>query len=235
MTRRILIVLGLVAATGCTTSPDMAKRDPAYSPVRPVAAEPQQDANPGGLYAQGNNMGLYGDQRAAGVGDILTVQLDETTSASKSNNAATNRTNSMEMENPNILGAAPQFNAPGVLPLDSNEDNNLSLGIGSNSEFEGGGDSSQSNSLQGDITVTVVEVLANGNLVVRGEKVLSLTGGDEHIRFSGIVRPRDITAENTVPSSRVADPQITYEGTGMLADASEKGWLTRFLGSVWPF
>ncbi|MFW6191293.1 MAG: flagellar basal body L-ring protein FlgH [Thiohalospira sp.] len=235
MIRRIATVLALVAATGCASSPDMAKRDPAYSPVRPVAAEPQQNANPGGLYAQGNNMDLFGDQRAASVGDTLTIEVEETTSAEKSNNAATNRSNSMDMENPDIFGAAAQFNAPGALPLDSNEDNDLSLGIGSESEFEGGGDSSQSNSLEGDITVTVVEVLANGNLVVRGEKVLSMTDGNENIRLSGIVRPRDITAENTIPSSRVADPQISYEGSGMLADASEKGWLTRFLGSIWPF
>jgi len=112
----------------------------------------------------------------------------------------------------------------------------LSNSIASDREFNGTGDASQSNSLNGRVTVTVSDVLPNGYLVVQGEKRLSLNQGSEHIRFSGIVRPADIKSDNTVKSTSVANAQIIYGGSGSLADSSKPGWLTRIFNSpLWPF
>jgi flagellar L-ring protein precursor FlgH len=102
--------------------------------------------------------------------------------------------------------------------------------------FEGEADASQSNSLSGAITVTIADVLPNGNLVVRGEKWLTLNQGEEFIQVSGIVRPQDVTTANTVLSTQIADARITYSGKGTLADSNRMGWLARFFNSpVWPF
>ena len=103
-------------------------------------------------------------------------------------------------------------------------------------EFSGGGDSDQSNSLSGTITAVVAKVLPNGLLLVQGEKWFQLNRGEEYVRVSGLIRPEDVSGDNTVSSLRLADARIAYSGTGELAQANTAGWLTRFfLGTVFPF
>jgi flagellar L-ring protein precursor FlgH len=106
---------------------------------------------------------------------------------------------------------------------------------GSDIDFTGDGAADQQNQLSGDITVTVADVLPNGVLAVRGEKRVRLNRGDEFIRFSGLVRPADITLDNNVLSTRVADARISYAGTGQVAAPSRQGWLQRFFVAVSPF
>lgn len=108
--------------------------------------------------------------------------------------------------------------------------------LASTKEFTGQGAADQSNSLTGNISVTVIDVLPNGNLSVRGEKRVTLNQGDEFIRLSGIVRPVDINSSNIITSDKVADVTIMYVGEGAMADASKMGWLTRIFQSAWfPF
>jgi flagellar L-ring protein precursor FlgH len=99
----------------------------------------------------------------------------------------------------------------------------------------GSGDIGQGASLKGEISVTVVDVLANGNLVVRGEKQMALSEGTEVIQVSGIIRPDDISRNNTVLSRRLTNAQFIYRGTGDIANASRAGWGTRALLNFWPF
>jgi len=116
--------------------------------------------------------------------------------------------------------------------------NKMTLGAEYEAERDtsGSGQAGQSNSLSGSITVTVSEVLPNGILAVRGEKWMTLNTGDELVRIAGLVRADDITTDNTVPSTRIADARITYSGTGAFADASQPGWLDRFfISPLWPF
>ncbi|OQX43449.1 MAG: flagellar basal body L-ring protein, partial [Candidatus Sedimenticola endophacoides] len=178
----------------------------------------------------------FEDLRARRVGDMLTVKLAEATDATK--NAATNlsKSNSNSVTNPTLLGSTPQFNTPSVLPLASNTDNTLATSLESSHSFAGSGDSTQSNELTGDITVTVVEVLPNGYLMVRGEKRIGINQGNEYVRVAGIVRPADIDSTNTVLSTRIADPTLVYVGDGAVADSNVVGWLSRFFVSVlFPF
>ena len=112
----------------------------------------------------------------------------------------------------------------------------MSNDIAGDRTFDGKSDSSQSNKLEGSITVTVAERLPNGNLLVRGEKRITINQGQEFVRLQGIVRPVDIGPANTVPSTKIADATITYTGKGALADSNRQGWLSRFFNSPWfPF
>jgi flagellar L-ring protein precursor FlgH len=229
----ILIALMVtLLASGCATvMPDKQVYHPATPPDYKYV-EPTH----GGIYQLGQEVRLFEDVKARRVGDLITIILSENTSASKSAKTTTDRATSIDVQSPTLLGATPTFNAPGFIPLDNNRGNTLSATLGSTNSFEGEGDSNQSNSLSGSITVTVAEVLPNGNLIVRGEKWLTLNQGEEYIQISGIVRPQDVRTDNTIFSTLVADARIAYSGKGMLANANSPGWLARFFNSpIWPF
>jgi len=206
-----------------------------YYPAEP-AQHAQEAPDNGAIYQVDSDIRLFEDIKARRVGDVITIILQESTAASKSASTATDKATSVNVDSPTILGAVPTFNTPHWLPLDNNHDNTLQNILNSSNTFEGKGDSSQSNSLNGNITVTVADVLSNGNLVVRGEKWLTLNQGEEFVRISGIVRPQDISTANTVMSSQVADARIAYSGEGMIANSNRPGWLARFFNSPWwPF
>ena len=193
-----------------------------YAPPELVPPPPIETVD-GAIYQEQRDIRLFEDLRAHRVGDILTISLQENTTAQKSASTSTDKSSSTSIQNPTLFGRN----------LQRNGDNLLGANLGSSSDFAGEGSSSQSNSLNGDITVTVIERLYNGNLRIRGEKWVTLNQGDEFIRLSGIVRPADINPDNSVDSSRVADARITYSSKGILAAANKMGWLQRFVQSVW--
>ncbi len=224
-THKLLPLLALAVFSGCASNASReALRDPAFAPVQPVVTQAPQAAT-GSIFRPGGNMLLFGDRKALRVGDLLTVMLVEKTDASKSASTATDRSTAIEMSAPTLLGVPVLLGGNQVLQ------NSVAAG----SSFAGDGQSNQSNSLSGSITVTVSEVMPNGNLRVRGEKLLSLNQGDEFIRLTGIVRADDISPDNTVESTKLADTYISYGGSGVIADANSKGWLSRFFDVVWPF
>lgn len=225
-----VIILGAVLVSGCNTAP---KRDPEYAPVRPIVPPPAPQGN-GAIYQAGYGITWFEDMRARHVGDMLTIKLAEKTDATKSASTEVAKSTSTTIANPTILGATPKFGLPGILPLSGGGD--LSASLSSSNDFSGEGDSDQSNQLTGDITVTVVEVLSNGYLVVRGEKRIGINQGNEYIKVSGIVRPADIDSTNTVMSTKLADPTIVYIGDGPVADANVMGWLAKFfISAIFPF
>jgi flagellar L-ring protein precursor FlgH len=169
---------------------------------------------------------LFEDNKAFRIGDVLSVTLEESTNASKSAETSTEKDDEVEIGAEAIFGSAgPKVN--GNLVLNSAFD--------AERDFSGKGDSSQSNSLTGEIAVTVVNVLPSGSLVVRGEKIIGLNQGSEFIRISGLVRPQDISTDNTVVSTKLANSRIFYGGGGTIAESNTKGWLSRFFDSpVFP-
>ncbi len=207
---------------GCEALP---KRDPAFAPVQAVDLRPPQQNN-GAIYQSGYDVRLFEDLTARRVGDILTVKLEENTTAKKKADLDTAKDNSISVTAPNIMGIDPSM----IFGSD------LSATLASSHEFEGEGQANQSNSLSGDISVTVVDVFPNGNLRIRGEKRVTLNDGSEYIRLSGIVRTVDIDASNTISSNLVADATIMYTGDGAVADSSKIGWFAKFfLSPVFPF
>ncbi len=210
--------------SACATTPPPPP-DPDFVPVRPVVAAPPP-ATTGAIYQAGYGMALFSDPTARHVGDVITIILQESTSAKKSASTSTSKDSSVDIPAPTLFGGATTFRGQQI----------FNTSLESARSFDGAGDSAQSNQLSGRITVTVAEVLPNGQLMVQGEKRLTLNEGSEHIRFAGVVRPEDVRSDNTVLSSQVADARIIYGGTGALADANRAGWLTRvFQSPWWPF
>lgn len=221
----ILAAVALLALLGgCAPMPK--KGEAAWAPVMPQAPQPAEQANGGAIYQAGTAWSLFEDPKARRVGDILTVVLNEKTQAKKSANTETNKETTVEVPAPTVLGRPVTSGGVEVLATD----------IESTTDFKGEADSDQSNQLNGYITVSVAQVLPNGNLIIQGEKWLGLNQGEEVIRLRGIVRPQDVRPDNTVLSTQIANAEIYYTGVGALADSNRQGWLTRFFNSpVWPF
>lgn len=212
--------------SGCMTNDKPQAGDPYYAPtISASQAMPQR--TDGSLYQDSYGLALFGDRKARFIGDIITITLSENTVSKKSSNVSVKKSDS-EVFNSGagtLLGTNPTLKGL-----------NLGTKIAQDRKFGGNSGADQSNSLQGNITVTVAEILPNGNLVVRGEKWMTLNSGDEFIRISGIVRPDDIAPDNTIASTRLANAKISYSGTGSLADSQSMGWLAKFFNSsLWPF
>lgn len=222
---RILIatVAGVFAVTALVPTDADAARKPKPSEFdASFAPSPAPRPANGAIFqAEGGYASLVEGARAARVGDLLTILLVESTSASKQNSAAFDR-------NGNI-GLTP----PASGPLSFFSPSDASMGGGST--FKGDGKAQQSNQLSGEVTVTVAHVYPNGTLLVKGQKRLTLNRGDEFVQIAGLVRPADISVDNRVLSTRVADARITYSGKGEIARASRQGWLNRFFSMISPF
>jgi flagellar L-ring protein FlgH len=211
----------LLALSACHT-PHMPKDDDGMS----WAAEPAPKSTNGAIYQPGREVALFENPIAHHVGDIVTIVLNESTAAQKSSSTNTNKATTIALPGMTLLGKALTLHG---VPI-------LSNNIADTSKFAGEGDSAQSNSLQGFVTVTVQKVLPNGNLYVKGEKWISINQGQEYVRMTGIIRPIDLAADNSINSSQVANAKIAYGGKGALADANAQGWLSRFFNSPWsPF
>jgi len=221
----VFIALSMLTS-GCATIEGPKPGDNAnFAPVPPVVSASQQQYN-GAIYQRGTGMSLFTDNKARQVGDVLTVVLTERTNASKSANTSTEKESELNLLDPTIFGAPVTLNGQPV----------LNTSVSSSNSFDGAGSSSQSNQLSGYISVTVAEVMANGNLRVQGEKWLQLNQGREYVRLRGVVRLKDVEPNNTVDSTKVANAEIFYGGTGAVNDANTQGWLGRFFNSkVWPF
>lgn len=220
-----ICVLAILLMQGCASTRIEVQPDPLYAPVD-LKAERFQPVNNGSIFQQGRSVRLFEDSKAFRIGDLLSITLSESTNASKSAETTTAKDDSVGIAAGTLLGTTPTYQDDAVL------NNSLSA----QRAFTGSGDSAQSNSLRGEITVMVVDIFPNGNLLVRGEKILGLNQGSEFIRLSGIVRPQDVSASNVVLSGKLANSRIYYGGGGVVAESNTKGWLSRFFDSpVFPF
>ncbi|WP_435948325.1 flagellar basal body L-ring protein FlgH [Dryocola sp. BD586] len=210
----------------------------AYIPHKPLV-EGQTTANPapvapavinGSVFQSGQAMNygyqpMFEDRRPRNIGDTLTIVLQENVSASKSSSANASRDGSTGL----MFDAMPRA-LTGLFGGDR-----ANTAISGNNDFTGKGGAAAKNTFNGTITVTVREVLQNGNLSVVGEKQIAINQGTEFIRFSGIVNPRTISGNNTVISTQVADARIEYVGNGYINEAQQMGWLQRLFLNLSPF
>ena len=221
MKKIILSFISILMLNNCSTYVEEAiNKD--FKPLVPTIAEMQATkANNGAIYST-SSPGLFSsDKRAHQVGDILTVQLNETFSSTKSVTS--------QSAKEDLIGA--EVGPTGILR------NFAGLGgsVSKSNSFKGSGSASQSNSLTGFISATVVKVYPNGNLEIKGQKRLRLTDGSEYVRLAGIVRPQDISSSNTVSSNLIAEAQIEYVGSGTLSNESAPGWGSKFIRAISPF
>ncbi len=212
-----LLVLTTLLAS-CISAPEPIEEVPDFTPTYQRPYEMLKNDG-GAIYSPIRRLGLYEDLKAHRVGDIVTVFLVEQTSGQNSADNSVSQATDMNVEAPTFGGS--------LRP-------NMEIDLGSENSFSGQSGTSQSNSLNGSITVTVTSVLANGNLVVEGEKWIRINQAREFVRLQGVVRQADISTNNTVLSTQVADAHIAYGGTG--SHGTGAGWASRVLfSSIWPF
>ena len=219
---RYLLLLPVFLVGACASAPS---RFESFEAATPLAGAPPP-ATGGAIYQAGYDVPLFENSVAHRIGDVLTILLEEKTDASKSASTTTAKKTKADLPGPTIFGA----------PITMHGKEIFAGSMNNASSFDGSGDSKQSNVLNGSISVTIVKRLGNGNLLVRGQKMININQGSEYVRLQGIVRTIDIAPDNTVSSSRVADASISYGSQGVLASANSKGWLARFFDSKWlPF
>jgi flagellar L-ring protein FlgH len=216
--KRLLAVLLCAALAACGLLPPIHHKP---DPVVPRVLPPPTPRTEGAIYQSGQQIELFADLKARRVGDVLTIRLTEATNASKSAVTKTTKTTGVNNTGPTVLGRTI---TTGGVPI-------FTTTLAGADSFDGEGSSTQGNSLAGSLTVTVMEVQLNGNLVVQGDKTLKLNQGDEFVHVSGVVRVADIQADNTVTSDRVSDAHISYSGKGVIDSSNRMGWLARFFNS----
>ena len=215
-----LLAVGLVGCAAAPTLPPAASiHQPMSSRPRPVQAPPPAN---GAIYQAQTMRPLFEDRRARHIGDIITIHLVERNVAEKNTNAQTSRTSDL------TTGISAESSTSLFKPL------GLTASGGTASSFSGSGAAAANNAFTGTITVTVIDVYPNGNLLVSGEKIVAINQGHEYIRFSGVINPQHITYANAVQSTQVADARIEYLGSGALSESGAVPWLQRFFNTVLP-
>ncbi|KAB2319150.1 flagellar basal body L-ring protein FlgH [Betaproteobacteria bacterium SCN1] len=216
---RLILLTGSIALAGCGTTPSSIVDHP--TSTRPQAQTAQGPTN-GAIYQNASYRPLFEDRRARQVGDILTIVINERTQAGKAASSSGSKTGAVDSSIGTVAG----------LPLKTLQ--GVGVTADSSAEYADKSALDSSNTFSGTITVTVVEVLPNGNLVVSGEKQVALDKGVEYVRLSGVVQPDSIQAGNSVSSTKVADARIEYRTSAKLDSAEVMGWLARFFLSFAP-
>ena len=173
---------------------------------------------------------MFIDAKARQVGDIVTIKIVESSKAANKATTKTDRTSTMTVGLNSLFNLENSWPTPDsgfnpFAPLDSNYEN----------EFDGGGTTARSGDLNAFITARIVQILPNGNLIIEGNREVRVNHENQIITLTGMVRPRDISSENVILSTFVADARISYSGSGIINDKQRPGWLVRILDIIWPF
>lgn len=222
-----LIAVAGILLSGCETlNPPVPGGNPAYAPTYPDTPDPKQlRRESGAIYSTETALPLFETPRARHPGDILTIFLVENTNAQKNASTTQKKNDQIQIVNKTFLGR----------PISLGGGYSMDFDLNNQRQFTGQGQSLQNNQITGSISVTVSKVLPNGNMMVQGEKWIRINQGNEFVQLSGIVRPQDIKADNSLTSDRVANARISYGGTGQINNTNAQGWLARILwGPIFP-
>ncbi len=223
--KQLLLPLLVLILGGCATEKTEIKTiTPEEQQIRPVA-----DYSSGSLW-QSTSGGMTEDVKARRRGDIITIVISETASASKQANTGTSRDSSTSAGITNLLGLENK----GIM-ANNFADLSKILNATSSSAFKGSGSTSRQENLNATITARVIDVLPNGNLIIEGRRNIKVNDEDQIIVLEGTVRSRDIAQDNTINSIYVADARISYSGRGIISDRQSPGWLMNLLDKIWPF
>jgi flagellar L-ring protein precursor FlgH len=228
-----MALLGFLV-TGCAYQETAVK-----SPTFDQQLDRPQPAYTNGSIWQASSSGLADDFKARRRGDILTIVIAEQASASKQASTKTSRASEISAGIPNLLGMETEVASKimtSKLPkyMDKWDWSKL-LNASTDSQYDGSGSTSRDESLKATISAKVTDVLPNGNLLIEGRRNIKVNNEDQIIVLEGTVRPRDITADNTVSSVYIADARISYSGKGVVSDRQSPGWLMNIIDKVWPF
>ncbi|MBW2096089.1 MAG: flagellar basal body L-ring protein FlgH [Deltaproteobacteria bacterium] len=235
-----MIFLVAMAMSACAGGKAMKQTGTMVPGVQAVKGEPAkaysgkeyQAATEASLFRESSYYGFFQDLRAHKVGDLVTINIVETSKATKKADTKTARTSSIDAGISNLLGYETKMGSWGVPHA---FDNTAMFKASMGNKFDGSGSTSRDESMTASITAKVVQVLPNGNLFIEGTRKIRVNNETQNITLSGIIRPSDISPDNTVLSSYIADAKIDYTGSGPVSDKQRPGWLARILDVVWPF
>jgi flagellar L-ring protein precursor FlgH len=223
----LLMILIFFALTACSTQTTKIVRIP--EPMEEIKPPVKAEQTPGSLWTN-DSTSIFADHKARKVGDIINVTISEQSSASKVATTTTGRTSSFNAGISNLFGLENYSKLK-----NSNVDLTNLVNTNFTNSFDGNGKTTSTGDFTAKLAAQVVGVYPNGNLKIRGGKEVTLNGEVQIIYLTGIVRPADITAANTIESSQILNAKITYTGRGVISDKQQPGWLTRTLDNIWPF
>ncbi|MCB2183519.1 MAG: flagellar basal body L-ring protein FlgH [Desulfobulbaceae bacterium] len=226
-----LLLLGILLVAGCSAKTDTVKKSTmpdrfAMPEVRPQQTSPTE----GSLYSD-QAMDLYKDSRASKVGDIIMVEVVETSNGKKSARTKTEREATVEAGITQFFGFEKWLSAKNANFTPSA----TSLQANSTNDFEGKGETERNSTVTATLSARVIDVTMEGNLVIQGYREIRVNNETQFLVVSGIVRPRDISPDNSIKSSYIANARIEYSGTGVISEKQQPGWLARGLDVLWPF
>jgi len=241
MQKALLILLTATLLSGCSQriqEPASVANQEAALRNPPVETYPEPAArNEGSLFSDDSRLDLFADIKGRRVGDIVTINIVETSKANKNATTSTGRSNAVNAETRALFGWENHNNIKGVGSVFNKMNLNPSAGIDAefSSSFTGRGTTSRNENITAKMSARVIQVLPNGNLVLRGSQEIMVNNEKQYITIQGVVRPVDISTDNTVLSTYIADARIDYTGEGDLSRKQREGWLSRFIDVIWPF
>jgi flagellar L-ring protein FlgH len=222
--KRVILLMAFIMA-GCVHIPWVSKVAPVPQPIE----KPRPDYGNGSIW-QASSGGLVEDFKAREKGDTVTVVITEQASASKEATTGTSRSAAITAGIPNLLGL--ESNIPNISKW---IDVSKLLNANTSSKYDGSGSTTRKENLSATISARVVDVLSNGNMLIEGRRSVKVNSEDQIIVLEGTVRPKDISADNVIYSTQIADARISYSGKGIISDRQRPGWLMNMLDYVWPF
>ena len=223
--KRILVALSGLLLSSCVVQQTEVVSPSFDQPLKP----PAQNYSNGSIW-QASTIARTEDGKARRIGDIVTIIVTETASASKQAATATGRSSKISAGIPNMLGLEES-----KIITSNFADLSKLLNASASSSFDGSGSTSRKETLTATISAKVIDVLPNGNLKIEGRRNVKVNYEDQIVTVKGTIRQRDVTAENTINSIYVADAQISYSGEGIISDRQKPGWLMNVLDKLWPF
>ncbi len=222
----LITILALLALSACAHTPPEMDIDTFATPVE----EPHEVVSaPGSLWQPDARFAdLFADARARRVGDIVMVVISESSSAEKEAETEADRTNKIDSSITNLMGIPLEHSVLGTTISPS-------VAASSSSSFEGTGKTSRKGDITGSVSARVMRVLPNGDLMINGKKQIRVNGEIQYLILSGIIRPEDINASNSIMSTAVADMRLDYYGRGIMGDQMDRGLISKVLDKVWPF
>ncbi|WP_029913159.1 flagellar basal body L-ring protein FlgH [Pelobacter seleniigenes] len=223
----LLLIPLILLLAGCIGPASRVDPD-AVDELEPIVMEPAPPQTEGSLWTQSRG-GMFGDNKGRTVGDIITVVISESASASKEATTSTDRSSNMS------AGISTLFGLERSIGRATDGDPSALVDATTTNKFAGSGKTARKENLVATLTTQVVEVLPNGNLRIAGNKTVTVNNEMQIVKLSGIVRTNDITPGNLVDSASILNARIAYVGKGVISDKQQQGWLVRALDQVWPF
>ncbi|SNB47037.1 flagellar basal body L-ring protein FlgH [Geobacter sp. DSM 9736] len=217
--------LVLLCLAGCAAPRSDIRDSPDYAEIE----APRRSYADGSIW-QASSGGIAEDMKARKKGDSLTVVIAEQASASNEATTGTSRSASVSAGIPNLLGLETKMTG-----IKNWMDLSRLINASTDSTYDGTGSTTRREDLNATITARVIDVLPNGNFLIEGRRNVRVNNEEQIILLQGMVRPRDITFDNVVYSTSIADARITYTGKGIISDRQRPGWLMNILDAVWPF